>query len=244
MDVETAKEHIIDALEGRKELWEWITNLDNGFGTYKEASDAAELVGDIIADELTDYSPELLDAYLRAGFDIVSLMGEHAQVNLNNAAGIGLSPMKTKYPKAKTDSLTERLAELTEELIPDELRVSIPTLMLTYVDDMEKYNLDFQAKAGLEPIIVRTWSGRYPSHDTKHTDWCHDLAGRYRYGTEPRNVYARHKGCRCKVEYFPNSRAQGRITALAKGEIDYDGVLWNTRSDTLEDRIRRSKRNK
>jgi hypothetical protein len=43
------------------------------------------------------------------------------------------------------------------------------------------------------------------------------------------------------VEYFPNKEAKGRITALAKGEIDRNSVLWNTRADTLEKRLRKAK---
>jgi hypothetical protein len=46
------------------------------------------------------------------------------------------------------------------------------------------------------------------------------------------------------VEYFPDKSAKGRITALRKGDIDREGVLWNTRQDTLEARIRKLNRKK
>lgn len=232
------KEQLMQVISQNDELWEWVEKLDSGTGTYDEVSNIAEALGDRIAAITGEhYSAEELEAFLRAGHEIVTDAGIVAQQNLNNAARIGLKPLTRKFPKAKVNELVEGLAELDVTAIARELANAVPTLMLGMVDEMVAYNRDFQAKAGLKPIIVRTWSGSYPSHDTKHTDWCHDLAGTYEYGTEPKNVYARHKGCRCKVEYFPNMMAKANITALSKGEVDRQGVLWNTRIDTLAKRL-------
>lgn len=238
MNEEELRQQLIKAIEDDPKMWELVLKLDSGAGTYEEVNDIAAFLGDTIAGEA--YSPEALEAYMVAGHDIVSLLSETAQRNLNDAAGIGLNPMKTKPPNARIKKIVEDMAMVAPEQISDELANVIPPEMLSMVDSIVKYNADFQAKAGLQPIIKRTWSGSYPSHDTKHTDWCHDLAGEYRYGSEPSNVYARHKGCRCKVEYFPNGRAMGRITALSKGEVDRNSVLWNTRADTLEKRLRKA----
>ena len=245
MDEANIKQELLRALGEHKELWEWIQRLDDGVGTYDEVSKIAELLGDETAKELIPiYSEEYLNAYMRAGHEIISEVGEQAQRNLNDAARIGIAPMKTKYPRAKVDDLAYEISITDAESVPALISNAVPTLTLTMVDDIVKYNADFQQSAGLHPIIKRTWSGSYPSHDTKHTDWCHDVAGEYDYGKEPKQVYVRHKGCRCRVEYFPNKGAQGRITALSKGEVDREGVLWNTRADTLEKRLRRAAKNK
>lgn len=241
MDVETAKQQLLDALSKHEELWEWIRRLDDGVGTYEEVSKIAEVAGDEIASTLANgYSDELLETYMMAGHEVISTVGEQAQRNLNDAAKIGIQPKTTKYPRSKVQKLAEGISAADPEAVPDLIQTAVPTLTMEMVDTIVKYNADFQADAGLRPIIVRTWSGSYPSHDTKHTDWCHDLAGEYEYRKEPRNVYARHQGCRCRVEYFPSKSAMGRITALSKGEVDRDGVLWNTRSDTLEKRLRKA----
>lgn len=240
MDSKEIKQKLLDALNEHSELWQWIEKLDSGKGTYADVGMIAELIGDNIAMQVSPaYSAELLDAYAMAGHEIISMAGEVAQTNLNSAAGIGIKPMTTSYPKAKVRALNESLAAVGSEMLPEEIQNSVPSLMLEMVDDMVQYNADFQAKSGLKPIIVRTWSGSYPSHDTKHTDWCRELAGTYEYGHEPKNVYARHKGCRCKVEYFPSKSAKSRITALSKGEIDINGVLWNTKQETLAKRLRK-----
>lgn len=245
MDADNIYQRLIEALEENDGLWELINKLNDGVGTYEDVSAIAEFIGDKIAvDVAPAYTEELLEAYTKAGHDIISAAGVQAQQNLNDAARIGLKPLTRKYPKSKVQRLAEELALVEPELIPEEIKNSVPSLMLEMVDDIVSYNMDFQARAGLDPIIVRTWSGSYPSHDTKRTDWCHDLAGTYEYGQQPKNVFARHKGCRCKVEYFPNRMAKGRITALSKGEIDRNGVLWNTSTDTLEQRLRRAERRK
>lgn len=243
---ENVLQDILEALEDNPKLWEWIRKLDAGTGTYEEAADIAELLGDEIARQLAMmYTPEQLEAYARAGHDIVAMVSETAQRNLNDAARIGLKPMTTKYPKAKVDALEAELALVEHDKLPDEIKNALPSFVMGFVDDIVKYNVDFQVKAGLKPVIVRTWSGSYPSHDTKHTDWCHDLAGTYDYDSRmDRQVFARHKGCRCKVEYFPNKAAKGRITALVKGEIDRDSVLWNTKAETLESRLRKARKKK
>ena len=237
----TEKERLLELISQHEELWEWIQKLDSGTGTYTEVNQIAELLGERIASMTGEhYSAEELTALLKAGHEIVTETGVVAQQNLNNAARIGLKPLTRKFPNSRVQGLVDELSTLEGDAIAAELMRSVPTLMLSMVDDMSAYNRDFQAKAGLRPIIVRTWSGRYPSHDTKHTDWCHDLAGTYEYGKEPKNVYARHTGCTCKVEYFPNAYAKANITALAKGEVDVRGVLWNTRAETLEKRLRKA----
>jgi hypothetical protein len=240
MEENEVKQILVDAIRGDPKTWATVLKLDTGAGTYEEVNDIAAFLGDAIAEDLVkQYSEEFLEQCLRAGHDLVSLFAETAQQNLNDAAGIGLKPMKTKPPNARIKTLAEELAAVDPEMLPGEIRNVIPSEMLSMVDKVLRYNMDFQAKAGLHPIIKRTWSGRYPSHDTKHTDWCKDLAGEWAYHSEPKNVYARHKGCRCKVEYYPNKYAKGRITALAKGDIDRDSVLWNTKRETLAERIKK-----
>lgn len=241
MDADNIKQQLLEALGEHEELWEWIKRLDDGVGTYNEVSKIAEIMGDDIAGILTsEYSEELLEAYMKAGHSIITDAGVQAQRNLNDAAHIGIEPKTNKYPKAKVQAVADEISQADAEAVAGLIQNAMPTLTMGMVDTMVKYNADFLAEAGMNPIIVRTWSGRYPSHDTKHSDWCHDLAGTYKYHEEPKNVYVRHAGCRCRVEFFPSPSAKGRITALSKGEVDRDSVLWNTRPETLERRLRRA----
>lgn len=220
-----------------------IEELNAGYGTYKQVDKLAEIVGTRMAKELAEnYSPERLEEYAKAAHRWLSEAGDQAQTNLNAAAKIGMKPLHTKYPKAKVRDLATKFASMEPDAVSASLGNELPTLTMGMVDDMAEYNMDFQAKAGLGPVIVRTWSGSYGSHDTRHTDWCHDLAGTYDYYDRPLDVFVRHEGCRCTVEYFPNEDSEGWITALSKGEVDREGVLWNTKAETLDKRIKRMAR--
>lgn len=239
------KKVLTDAIRNDAKMREMVERLDAGYGTYDEVNDIAKGLGNVIGNRLANaYDEETFREYMYSGHDVITTLSEVAQQNLNDAAKIGLKPMLTRVPKAQIENLIRVLADTAAELLPERIRNVSPTMMMKMVDDITKYNLDFQRKSGLKPIIRRTWSGSYSDHDTKHTDWCHDLEGEWEYGQEPKEVYVRHEGCQCKVEFFPSRTAEGRITALSKGEIDREGVLWNTREDTLGDRLWRAERSK
>ena len=236
--MQDAIEVLVDVV-GQDKAVDLINELNAGYGTYKQVDKLAELVGEKAAKELSaTYSAEKLDEFMRAAHRVLSEAADQAQSNLNAAAKIGVKPLHTKYPKAKVAELAGKIAKLEPEAVSSEVMNAVPSFTMSMVDDIADYNMDFQAKAGLGPVIVRTWSGSYPSHDTRHTDWCAELAGTYKYNERPPDVFARHEGCRCTVEYYPSREAKGQITALAKGEVDVNGVLWNTKAETLDKRIK------
>lgn len=237
-------QRLLNGIRGDPKVKRAIERLDAGHGTYKEVNTIALQVGKRIADEMSiAFDAEALKRYLTAGHGIIAMSAETAQTNLNKAAGIGIKPMLTKTPKHKIEQVVATVGAAEPEVIPKMCENMLPSLMLEMVDDITKYNADFQKDSGLHPIIRRTWSGSYPSHDTRHTDNCEELAGEWEYGDEPRETYYRHEGCRCTVEYFPNKYAEGQITALAKYEVARDGEL-GAKEETLESRLKDAARRK
>ena len=235
------RRQFLEAVLERPDLWPLVQKLDSGSGTYAEVKKVAEMLGDEISAFFVDeFDQEVYDTLIKEAHSVIDMASRTAQTNLNNAARIGLKPQTRKFPKAAVAEAGKKLGVLDPEKLKAVAKDVIPTLLMQMVDENVKYNADFQADAGLKPLIVRIWSGSRPSHDTKHTDWCEDLAGVYEYGTEPSNVYARHEGCRCTVEYYPNAAARGRITALSKGEVDVYSELWNTDNETLEKRLKKA----
>lgn len=233
-------QRLIEGIRGDPKVAKAIKRLDEGVGTYKEVNTIALQTGKRIADEMAiEFDAEVFRAYLEAGHGLIAMTSETAQANLNRAAGIGIKPKLTKTPNYKIDQAVTRVASAEPEEIAAVCRNVAPTLLTEMVDDIIEYNADFQKDAGLYPIIRRTWSGSYPSHDTRHTDWCHDLAGEWEYGDHPDNVFVKHEGCQCTVEYFPNKFAEGRITALSKYEVARNGEL-GAKEETLDYRIRRA----
>jgi len=236
-----ARRQFLEKIRGRPDLWPLVEKLDNGTGTYADVQEIAELLGNEVSKFFREeFDQEVCDTLLREAHAVITMASETAQANLNNAARIGLKPLVRKFPKKAVEGVIEKLSVLDPEVLARTGEESISTILRQMVDENVKYNADFQADAGMRPLIVRIWSGSRPSHDTKHTDWCEGLAGVYEYGTEPKNVYARHEGCRCTVEYYPNAQARGNITALAKGNVDVYSELWNTKNETLEKRLKKA----
>lgn len=217
---------LLNGIRGDPKVQAAVSRLEKGYGTYKEVNTIALQVGARIADEMSiAFDAEALTRYLDAGHKIITMTAEVAQTNLNNAAKIGIKPMLTKTPHHKIEQTVAKIAAAEPDLVTKVCENVLPSFMLELVDDITRYNADFQKDAGLYPIIKRTWSGSYPSHDTRHTDNCEELAGEWEYGDEPPETYWRHEGCRCTVEYFPNRYAKGQITALSKYEVADTGVL-------------------
>jgi len=235
-------QRLTKALQSDPKMIKAVKRLDRGVGTYKDVNDMAIFLGKRIAEEMgVSFSAEALTNYLNAGHELVAMSAQSAQTNLNRAAGNKLKPKVTKTPNYKIGQVVSTVAKAEPEAVAAACEQAVPTLMLEMVDDIVKYNADFQRNAGLHPIIRRVWSGQYGSNDTRHTDNCEDLAGEWEYGDEPIETYWRHEGCRCTVEYLPNRNAEGEIAALSKYEVARNGEL-GAKEETLERRLKDAER--
>lgn len=228
--------------EADKTVEKVYRKIRQGVATYEDAQLFAKEMGKLLDsafDEMVDMLPEGVDLNevaekivvraLDQNYRLSSLVCETIQDELNSMAGIGVNAVQPKIDTKRIDSIKDAFIKAdTKEAMKVALGENVRTYAQCVVDAWVYENAEFQKNLGLEPIIARKWSGRYSSHDTKHTDWCHDLEGVWVYGDQPPRTFARHQGCTCTVMYYPTRRVQGYITSLAKGEKDTDNVLWNT----------------
>ena len=227
--------------------------IRNRSADYADAQRFAIKVGDILTKTLQaeDYTGEnlyeladdvmnMLDQNVR----LIDAVCDTIQGQMNESANIGIEPIAPEMPPDRAAGIKDAVINASSnEDIYNSVAASATNYGQALVDEWVKTNAEFQLKSGLGATIVRVWSGSYPSHDTKHTDYCRSLAGVYSYengipdgrnrggiwGMEgDKNIFARHKGCRCTVSYYPAGTSKGTITALAKGEKDTDQQLWNT----------------
>ncbi len=68
-------------------------------------------------------------------------------------------------------------------------------------DESVKRNAEFLGNSGVKAYIIRTTTG-------KCCQWCTNIAGKYEYGQEPRDIYRRHANCDCVVEYVVDGKSQ------------------------------------
>lgn len=244
----TIRDQFTDLFDENKSIETIYKRVRNGTATYTEAHKFALEIGKILTktfkDNLTDVNIDaeaeyIVEQMLHQNVRLVSGVCEFVQQNLNDAAEVGIKPIAPSTAR-NADRVGGIMSNFKETQSTVKLAQQGETLTLALVDEWVKTNADFQAKAGLSPVIVRVWDGTWGSHDTKHTDYCSKIQGTFSYrptvgygmGTSgwdgPKDLFKRHEGCQCIITYYPNKTAQGRITALAKGQKDSKQELWNT----------------
>lgn len=189
-----------------------LKRLSDQKATYIDVNDFAIEVGEILADVLGanitaevlpdgkmyfNIADRILNPTMQKNFELVNGFAEDVQSELNKEAGIKLKAQSPVLNQDRIDGIINRVSsEADFDAIKWLLQEPIINFTQSVVDDAIKANVDFHARAGLNPTITRTVKG-------KACDWCKNLAGTYVYYEEPENVYQRHDRCRCTVEYNP-----------------------------------------
>lgn len=188
--------------------------LKNKTATYKDANEFAIEVGKILSDVLRknitveilpdgrmyyNIANRILNPTMNKNYELISDFAVDIQTELNHQAGLGIKGQKAKLNQDRINGIIEKISG-EENFIDIKwiLEDPIVNFSQSVVDDTVKLNAEFQAKAGLQPKIVR-------KPDRKPCKWCQALVGEYVYPDVPDDVYKRHENCRCTVEYRPDN---------------------------------------
>lgn len=197
-----------------KLLAELSAKLEAGTATHTEAYQYAGRVGTILTDAYranlsTDSLPDgklwynianrVITPTMRNNYSIISKYVTDVQTNLNRAAGIGIKAVEPELNADRISGLVNKVSN-TDNYKDVEWVLDAPvnTFCQSIVDDSIRVNVDFHAKAGLQPKIIRKSSGHC-------CEWCSAIAGIYIYPDVPKDVYRRHSNCNCTVEYDPGN---------------------------------------
>jgi hypothetical protein len=191
-----------------------LQSLKNNKATYLDANEFAIEVGEILSDVLTknitvkilpdgkmyyNIADRILNPTMSKNYSLISDFAVDIQTELNHQAGLRIKGQKAKLNQSRIDGIIERLAEADNF---DDIKWILGEPMVNFsqsiVDDTVKENVEFQAKAGLNPKIIR-------KPDSKPCKWCKSLVGEYNYQDAPPDVYKRHENCKCTVEYKPDN---------------------------------------
>lgn len=180
-------------------------------GTFEDAAEYATRAGELLAKALNTHikanelpngrmyyniASRVLDPVLSELHSHVSIASAEVQEWLNKRAKLGIKAMLAEKNQSRIDGIVNRVAS-AEKFTDVAWMLDEPVVNFSQsiVDDTIKANVDFHAKAGLCPQIIRKEAGNC-------CDWCKGLAGIYDYPA-PQEVYQRHRFCRCTVEYDP-----------------------------------------
>ena len=200
--------------EKSKVLKQKILALKAGKATHLDSNEFAIEVGNILADvfknEITEdvlpdnkmyynIAKKLIEPNMKNNFDIVSDYSKEVQEVLNKESNISLKAIKPELNQDRIDGIVNKISEYDDfkegKWLLEE---PIKNFTQSIVDDTIKTNADFQYKSGLTPKIVRKEVGSC-------CDWCKEVVGVYEYPNVPKDVYRRHRFCRCAVDYLPGN---------------------------------------
>ena len=226
------------------------TLIKNEKVTYHKANEYAIEVGEMLVDAYNknisaevlpdekmyyNIAQRILEPTMGNNHELISTAAAQIQTNLNKQAGIGIKGIKVPLNKDRISGIVNKISAEDD---------------FEKVDDTAKANIEFHDKAGLVPKVTRTVVGGC-------CEWCAAKAGTYTAPNIPKDIYQRHRFCRCTIEYDPgdgkkrkiNSKEQTSTEEESKKEerkkLSESGKgISNTRKECLKNEVKYNKAQK
>lgn len=196
-----------------KKIQHLLKLLEENSATYLEANDYAIEIGELLSKVLNRHitaeilpdgkmyfniADRVLNETLKNNYELIADYAETVQAQLNKKAGISLKSQRPQLNQERIDSLVNKLASKDNfDFVKFVLLEPIVNFSQSIIDDAIEANVDFHAKVGMSPKIIRTAVG-------KACKWCKSLEGIHDYHRlKNKDVFRRHDRCRCTVDYFP-----------------------------------------
>lgn len=187
--------------------------VKDGNASYAEAHkfsvEASRILSEIFKDKLAghidpeeqlyyDMAKQIIEPLMVKDFELISGISMQVQSNLNKQAQLGIKAIGPELNQDRIDGIAKKLSGDKYKNTKWILGEAVVNFGQSIVDDTIKANAEFHFNSGLQPVIVRKEMGNC-------CDWCRGLAGRYIYPDVPKDVYRRHRFCRCTTDYHPGN---------------------------------------
>ena len=181
-----------------------LKNVNIKATSYEDVNDYAVALGEIltaafnihITENPGEIIEQILNDRLKENHRLITDFGRMVQDILNKQAKIGLEAQIPEVNQSRIDGLVGKITEGDFEQSKWLLGSPVVNFNQSVVDDMVRKNAEFHFRSGMSPKIIRKEVGNC-------CKWCKNLVGTYKYPDVPKDVYRRHRNCRCTVEYIP-----------------------------------------
>lgn len=181
-----------------------LKNVNIKATSYEDVNDYAVALGEILTTAFNIHITEnpgeiieqILNDRLKENHRLITDFGRLVQDILNKQAKIGLEAQIPEVNQSRIDGLVGKITEGDFEQSKWLLGSPVVNFNQSVVDDMVRKNAEFHFRSGMNPKIIRKEVGNC-------CKWCKNLVGTYKYPDVPKDVYRRHRNCRCTVEYIP-----------------------------------------
>lgn len=199
------KKQLDDKLKADVRLTEFFKKIKNRTADLSDTAEYSQIVSKHISEVVQDnigsltsrlakemVCKELLKDHYERMNDVLA----EVQAIVDEKLDININPIKAKYPNERVHKVAHSLEDPTAliETIIRRAGAPVENVANSFHDDYVKENARFRSDAGIQSYIVRTTDGDC-------CKWCTKMAGRYKYGEEPEEVYHRHDNCGCKTIY-------------------------------------------
>ena len=194
--------------------------IGSGKATYDDtaaySNRAGKLLGEIFSRRLPEIDlsdrEALCAELLRERYTDINALCDRVQRALDETQGLHLRPQHAPFDSERAHQIGGSTADTSK---PEKVRQrragsATETMTKSMHDDRIKAEAKFRSRAGLDCRITRVAvNGCCP--------WCSKFAGRYDYGSEPKDVYHRHDNCDCTVT-FENGRKRQDVWSKREWE--------------------------
>ncbi len=160
---------------------------------------ASDLLGEVFGAAVLDIPEDVREAVceglLRERYDSMNETLAAVQTALDEAQGIHLTPQKAPFPTERVQQIAHSLLDpnAKPETIRRRANKPVATVAKSFHDDYIKTNAKLRNDLGLKPVIQR--------YGTDCCPWCSAVAGKYRFGEQPEDIFRRHDNCDCVIIY-------------------------------------------
>ena len=208
MDEKSAVERVdaayekLTAANGRIKSLE--KKLADGTLTMKEGAELTDLraqaFGTAFSDKVLDIAQDERESacteLLRKRCDDTDEVAKAAQRGALSRQGLNLTPPTAPFEEDRARKIGHSLEDDTvpDETIQRRAKSATETMIRSQYDRDMKQGAKTCAAAGLKTYIIRDSASGC-------CKWCDEVAGKFAYGSEPKDVYRRHDNCSCSVVY-------------------------------------------
>lgn len=219
-DLEQLKAAIDSKMATNPEIRHILKLISSGKASLDDSAKYSQILSHILGQELASEVMELSDRedttseLLHGAYDDVNDVYSQVQTALDKKAGIAINPKRAPFPAERVQQFAHSLVDPTVEdsVIKRRARAGSETITKSFHDDCIETNAKFRDNAGLKSYIIRKGSDC--------CEWCTKVAGKYRIGDQPEDIFRRHDNCDCTIIY------DGQVLRGQTGAEGKRGKKW------------------
>lgn len=228
---QTLRRQLDQRLRTDPRLRKITAKITDGAADFQDTAEYSEIVanhiGAVLQENIGTITNPLGKEYvckelLRDHYDTINDVLGEVQIALDEELGIHLTPQKAPYPAQRAAQVAHALEDPTvkPETIRRRANAPVANVAKSFHDDYIKVNARVRNDLGLKPTITRFGAGCCA--------WCSAVAGKYRFGEQPQDIFRRHDNCNCTIIYdtqvLRGSRTEDGGRSKTWEEVDPDSI--------------------